>query len=82
MRSREPSGFLVAELVPAPGGGFAPFGTPAEGAAFGTLPGPDGAWRVVFPAPGDGGGWRALAPARLPAHETAWAMTVHKAQGS
>jgi exodeoxyribonuclease V alpha subunit len=47
-----------------------------------TLPGPDGAWRVVFPAAGDGGGWRALAPARLPAHETAWAMTVHKAQGS
>ena len=25
---------------------------------------------------------RAVAPARLPAHETAWAMTVHKAQGS
>lgn len=28
------------------------------------------------------GGVRAVAPARLPAHETAWAMTVHKAQGS
>jgi exodeoxyribonuclease V alpha subunit len=25
---------------------------------------------------------RSVAPARLPAHETAWAMTVHKAQGS
>jgi exodeoxyribonuclease V alpha subunit len=25
---------------------------------------------------------RAVAPARLPAHETAWAMTVHKAPGS
>ncbi len=29
-----------------------------------------------------GSGVRAFAPARLPAHETAWAMTVHKAQGS
>ncbi len=29
-----------------------------------------------------GGGVRALAPARLPAHETAYALTVHKAQGS
>ena len=48
-----------------------------------TLPGPDGAPRVLFPAGGDGAGaWRAIAPARLPAHETAWAMTVHKAQGS
>jgi exodeoxyribonuclease V alpha subunit len=28
------------------------------------------------------GGVRAVAPARLPAHETAWAMTVHKSQGS
>ena len=28
------------------------------------------------------GGWRAMAPARLPPHETAFAMTVHKAQGS
>lgn len=27
-------------------------------------------------------GLRLLAPARLPAHETAWAMTVHKSQGS
>ena len=29
-----------------------------------------------------GGEFRLLAPARLPAHETAWAMTVHKSQGS
>jgi exodeoxyribonuclease V alpha subunit len=28
------------------------------------------------------GQMRAVAPARLPAHETAWAMTVHKSQGS
>ncbi len=47
------------------------------------LPGPDGALRVVFPAGGDGSAsWRAIPPARLPAHETAWAMTVHKSQGS
>jgi exodeoxyribonuclease V alpha subunit len=45
-----------------------------------TLPGPDGALRVLFPA--DDGHWRAVAPARLPAHESAWAMTVHKSQGS
>ena len=45
-----------------------------------TLPGPDQTLRVVFAA--EGGGWRAVPTARLPAHETAWAMTVHKAQGS
>ena len=47
-----------------------------------TLPDPaaDGALRVFFPAPD--GAWRALAPARLPEHQTAYAMTVHKAQGS
>jgi exodeoxyribonuclease V alpha subunit len=28
------------------------------------------------------GGFRAVAPVRLPAHQTAYAMTVHKAQGS
>ncbi|WP_020393862.1 exodeoxyribonuclease V subunit alpha [Thiolinea disciformis] len=28
------------------------------------------------------GGFRAIAPVRLPAHETAWAMTIHKSQGS
>lgn len=40
-----------------------------------------GELRVAFPAE-EGGGMRLLAPARLPAHETAWAMTVHKSQGS
>ena len=35
---------------------------------------------VFFADPG--GGVRRFAPARLPAVETAWAMTVHKAQGS
>lgn len=36
--------------------------------------------RAWFP---DGaGGARAFAPARLPAHRPAWAMTVHKSQGS
>ena len=34
---------------------------------------------VYFP---DGQGLRAVPPARLPEHETAFAMTVHKAQGS
>jgi len=36
-------------------------------------------WAVWFPL---ADGWRAVAPARLPAHDTAFAMTVHKAQGS
>jgi exodeoxyribonuclease V alpha subunit len=36
--------------------------------------------QVHFAAPN--GGVRALAPTRLPAHETAYALTVHKAQGS
>ena len=31
---------------------------------------------------GPDGTTRAIAPARLPPHETAWAMTVHKSQGS
>ncbi len=46
------------------------------------MPDPDsgGVSRVVFPA--DDQGFRKLAPARLPAHETAFAMTVHKSQGS
>ena len=35
--------------------------------------------RIAFPSDE---GMRLLAPARLPAHETAWAMTVHKSQGS
>ncbi|WP_241499402.1 exodeoxyribonuclease V subunit alpha [Chromobacterium sphagni] len=36
--------------------------------------------RVVFPS-GDGV-WREFAPGRLPAHDTVFAMTVHKSQGS
>lgn len=40
----------------------------------------DGQLRVVFEA--EDGGYRSLAPGRLPAHETAYAMTVHKSQGS
>ena len=40
-----------------------------------TLAAPDGALRVVFPG-------RTLHPARLPTHESAWALTVHKSQGS
>lgn len=43
------------------------------------LPTPEGL-RVFFEtAPRQ---YRALAPGRLPAHESAWAMTVHQAQGS
>ncbi|MEQ8763308.1 MAG: exodeoxyribonuclease V subunit alpha [Planctomycetota bacterium] len=36
--------------------------------------------RVFFPS--SDGPPRSLSPARLPDHETAWAMTVHKSQGS
>jgi exodeoxyribonuclease V alpha subunit len=42
----------------------------------------NGDLRIAFPADKADGGVRLLAPARLPAHETAWAMTVHKSQGS
>lgn len=35
---------------------------------------------VHFPTPE--GGVRSLSPSQLPMHETAWAMTVHKSQGS
>ena len=47
-----------------------------------TLPDPDagGALKVYFP--GAARGMRRIAPLRLPEHETAYAMTVHKAQGS
>ncbi len=38
------------------------------------------ALRIVFPTPQ--GGWRWFSPATLPPHETAFAMTVHKSQGS
>ncbi len=44
-----------------------------------TLPDAQGTLQVHFPAAGR---WRALPPARLPAHETAFALTVHKSQGS
>ncbi|QKT02661.1 exodeoxyribonuclease V subunit alpha [Ectothiorhodospiraceae bacterium 2226] len=40
---------------------------------------PDGHLRVYFPADR---GVRGVLPARLPPHETAYAMTVHKSQGS
>ncbi|WP_239024430.1 exodeoxyribonuclease V subunit alpha [Ramlibacter humi] len=43
------------------------------------LPDARGELMVWFP---EGQGWRPVAPARVPRHETAWAMTVHKAQGS
>ena len=36
--------------------------------------------RVLFPTPD--GDWCAVAPARLPEHDTVYAMTVHKSQGS
>jgi exodeoxyribonuclease V alpha subunit len=45
-----------------------------------TLPGPAGEWLLHFAD--IAGGYRALPAARLPAHETAFAMSVHKAQGS
>lgn len=46
------------------------------------LPDPqsEGATRVWFPAAG--GGVRDVSPLRLPSHETVYAMTVHKSQGS
>jgi exodeoxyribonuclease V alpha subunit len=40
----------------------------------------DDAPRVYFPSPD--GGVRKISPVRLPAHETVYAMTVHKSQGS
>ncbi|MFL9871518.1 AAA family ATPase [Paraburkholderia megapolitana] len=45
-----------------------------------TLPGPGGALRVYFRS-GDGS-VRAVSPAALPPHDTAFALTVHKSQGS
>lgn len=44
------------------------------------LPDESGEPMVFFPD--GGGGWRGIAPVRMPAHETAFAMTVHKSQGS
>ncbi len=43
---------------------------------------PDADGRTMAWLPGADGVPRAIAPARLPPHETAWAMTVHKSQGS
>ena len=51
--------------------------------AAGTLGGEGGsADELLVWFPEAGGGFRAVAPVRLPAHQTAYAMTVHKAQGS
>jgi exodeoxyribonuclease V alpha subunit len=44
------------------------------------LPTETGALRVVFRDPD--GAYRAVAPAALPPHDTAFALTVHKSQGS
>ena len=46
------------------------------------LPNADGELLVHFPDASAPGGFRAIAPVRLPRHETAFAMTVHKSQGS
>jgi exodeoxyribonuclease V alpha subunit len=45
-----------------------------------TLPDAQGRLHVHFPGPD--GGLRAVSPARLPPHETAFAITIHKSQGS
>ncbi|MDO9073023.1 MAG: exodeoxyribonuclease V subunit alpha [Rubrivivax sp.] len=45
-----------------------------------TLPDQNGTLVVVFPDAS--GGFRCVAPVRMPEHQTAFAMTVHKAQGS
>ncbi|MDR3213730.1 MAG: exodeoxyribonuclease V subunit alpha [Azoarcus sp.] len=44
------------------------------------LPAADGETRVYFPAAD--GDFRPLSPQRLPEHDTAFALTVHKSQGS
>lgn len=44
-------------------------------------PGEGGALQAFFPG-ADGGGVRAFSLLQLPAHETAFAMTIHKSQGS
>ena len=46
------------------------------------LPDANGELLVHFPDASAPGGFRAIAPVRLPRHETAFAMTVHKSQGS
>lgn len=42
----------------------------------------DGALKACFPAADANQGWRWISAVRLPAWEPAWAMTVHKSQGS
>ena len=46
------------------------------------LPDTNGVLLVHFPDATAPGGFRAIAPVRLPRHETAFAMTIHKSQGS
>jgi exodeoxyribonuclease V alpha subunit len=46
------------------------------------LPDAAGELLVHFPDADAPGGFRAIAPVRLPRHETAFGMTVHKSQGS
>jgi len=41
----------------------------------------EGETKVYFPS-GEKGEFKSYAPVRLPAHETTWAMTIHKSQGS
>ncbi|MEO8133280.1 MAG: exodeoxyribonuclease V subunit alpha [Betaproteobacteria bacterium] len=43
---------------------------------------PDESGNLMVYFPDNAGGFRAVPPVRLPAHETAFATTVHKAQGS
>ncbi len=43
---------------------------------------PDAEGRLRAWFPGEEGGLRSLSPSRLPEHETVFAMTVHKSQGS
>jgi exodeoxyribonuclease V alpha subunit len=45
-----------------------------------TFPGPSGSLRAYFASPG--GGLFDLSPARLPPHETVFATSIHKSQGS
>jgi exodeoxyribonuclease V alpha subunit len=46
------------------------------------LPDPDDSTRLTVAFPGADGVARPISPARLPEHETVYAMTVHKSQGS
>jgi exodeoxyribonuclease V alpha subunit len=46
------------------------------------LPDPRDPARIAVAFPGPAGAERLVSPARLPSHETVYAMTVHKSQGS